>query len=164
MNFTHKRSNTALPSSNYSQVSCTSSINLDAPILKIQKKGKKMSNHRPWIQMYNKIQCIIYSKPQVSIKIKISKYRMLSLSLSLSRGLCLSQKLERDTSNLSNFSKDIFERNSEVVVSPNLKISNFPGSTSIFKTSQFRIMSKFSTQENLDFQQLLQFQKKEFQN
>ena len=111
VNFTHKRSNTALPSSNYSQVSCTSSINLDAPILKIQKKRrKKMSNYRPWIQIYIKIQYIIYSKLQVCHLKSKEEFQISSvLSLSLSpRRLCPSRKLEREPSNLSNFPKRYF--------------------------------------------------------
>ena len=105
-------------------------FNLYALILKIQNKRKKMSNYTPTMQIHIKIK--IYNAYKITtkpLKIKNSKYSVCSSSLSFSYGFSLSRKLERETSNLSNFSNGIFKRNSEVMMSQNLKISNFPGST-----------------------------------
>ena len=119
---------------------------------KFQTKKRKCQIIPSKQRIYN-----AYKVTTKSFKIRIPS---IECSLSLSRVGSVRLGNFKETLQIFQISHDIFERNSEVVVSPNLQISNFRRSTFIFKISPFRIISRFSTQENLDFQQLLQFQKK----
>ena len=103
-----------------------------------------MSNHTPSIQIHIKIK--IYNAYKITTKpLKIKTPNITcALSPSLSYGFSLSRKFERETSNLLNSSNGIFKRNSEVVMSQNLKLFQLPG-MHFFEIPRFDIILTFST-------------------
>ena len=105
-------------------------FNLYALILEIQRKGRKCQIIHLQFQYTLKLKYTMHIKLQLNHwKSKLQIFRVLSFSLSLLYGFSLSRKFERETLNSSNFSNDKFKKNSEVVMSQNPKISNFPGCT-----------------------------------